>query len=247
MSHISQTERNTVNILRALILICFFPALLSCQETVRIHGRVTDFEQNPIAGAQVRVMDPTFHPAGETVSDALGQYELRVPRGQYMALLAIRDSEYRSSRLEYWAWDVPATNDLEINPRYHRMEIYAMNAFRPQGGYPSYMIYFRPMSLSMVESGMKHDSTFLAKPVIDIAPPFTKGDLEVHINDEVVPILAMSRVRESGGQSAMFGYLVQCALPKGENAQAFDRIRIVASDRASGDKGEGLLFVRKLR
>lgn len=230
--------------LHAVVLAFLVPTVLAGQETVRIHGRVTDFEQTPIAGAHVRIMDHTFHPVSETVSDASGLYELRVPPGQYMALLAIRDSDYRTSRLEYWAWDLPATNDLEINPRYHRMEIYAMNAFRPQGGYPSFMIYFRPMSLSMVESGLKKDSTFLTKPVIDIAPLFTESDLEVLFNDQVVPILAMTRVQESGGQTMMFGYLLQCALPKGETAQVLDRIRIVASDRTSGDKGEGLLFVR---
>lgn len=236
-----------MNSRRIIVLACFLPTLLCAQQTVRIHGRVTDFTDAAVAGVQVRIMDRTFHPVGEAVSDSSGRYEFRVPSGQYMALLAVRDSEYRSSRLEYWAWDVPATSDLEINPRYHRIEVYAMNAFRPQGGYPSYMVYFRPMSLSMVESGMKRDSTFLTKPVIDIAPRFAAGDLEVHINDEVVPILAMSRVQESGGQSAMFGYLVQCAFPKGGNTQPFDRIRIVATDPASGDKGEGLLFVRNLR
>ena len=236
-----------MNLLRSLVLVCLFPALLPGQETVRIHGCVTDFAQNPIRGARVRVMDRTFHPVAEAISDLSGRYELRVPPGQYTALLAIRDSDYRASRLEYWAWDIPATIDLEINPRYDRMEIYAMNAFRPQGGYPSYLIYFRPMSLSMVESGMKHDSTFLTKPVIDIAPALTQDDLEVRINDEIVPILAMSRVQESGGQSTMFGYLVQCALPRGVKTQALDRIRIVATDPASGDQGEGLLFVRNPR
>jgi len=236
-----------LNPLRAIIVVCLFPALSSGQDTVRIHGHVSDFEARAIAGAQVRIMDRKFHPVAEAVTDSSGHFELRVPPALYMAFIAIRDSEYRSSRLEYWAWDVPATQDLEINPRYDRMEIYAMNAFRPQGGYPSYMIYFRPMSLTMVESGLKGDSTFFTKSVIDIAPLFGEEDIEVLINDQVVPILAMSRVQESGGKSMMFGYLIQCALPEGWTAQALDQIRIVATDRASGDKGEGLLFVRNLR
>jgi len=236
-----------VNPLRAVALVCLVPTLLSGQDSVRVHGRVSDFTASAIAGAQVRLMDRSFQPVAEAVSDSSGRYELRIPSAQYMALIAIRDSEYRSSRLEYWAWDIPATQDLEINPRYDRMEIYAMNAFRPQGGYPSYMIYFRPMSLSMVESGLKRDSTFLTKSSIDIAPHLGKEDIEVLINDHIVPILAMSRVHESGGQAMMFGYLIQCALPEGWNAQALDRIRIVVTDPASGDKGEGLLFVRSMR
>lgn len=236
--------------MRRILLAVFVsvaPAILLSQNAVRIHGRVSDFNDTPIDGAHVRLVNEAFQPVAESVSDDSGYYELLAPPGHYMALLAIREDDYRSSRLEYWAWDVPALGDLEINPRYDRMEIYAMNAFRPQGGYPSYFVYFRPMSLSMLTSGLERDSTFLTRPHIDIAPDFTPEDLEVQINNEQVAILTMTRVEESGGASVMYGYLIQCELPKERTSRAFDMIRITAVDPGSKDKGEGLIFVENSR
>jgi hypothetical protein len=231
--------------LLTLICLSILPSVVFSQPTVRVYGHVTDFDSRSIGGAHVRMMNNAFNPVAETVSDDSGRYELRVPPGRYMALVVIRDSDYRSSRLEYWAWNVLAREDLEINPRYHRMEIYAMNAFRPQGGYPSYMVYFRPMSLSMVEAGVAEDSTFLTGPRLNIAPDFSANDIEVTINGERVRILAITRVEESGGTSTLFGYLIQCDLPKQKRSGSIDRIRITATDPVSKDKGEGVLFLER--
>jgi hypothetical protein len=229
-----------------LSLLFTLSAIVSGQPMVRIYGCVTDFDGTPLDGVQIRVMNSKFNPVVETISDDLGHYEVQVPEGRYMALVAVRDSEYRSSRLEYWAWNILARNDLEIDPRYDRMEIYAMNAFRPQGGYPSYMVYFRPMSLSMLQEGVQEDSTFLAQSVIDIAPRLTDGDMSITINDQQVRILSISRVKESGGPSSLYGYLIQCELPQEPSSDSYDRIRIIATDPISGDMGEGLLYVEKL-
>lgn len=65
-----------------------------------------------------------------------------------MALTAVKG--YQVQSLEYWAWNAPADTDLEINPRFDRLEVYAINAWRLQGAYPSYQIYFRPLGLSSV-------------------------------------------------------------------------------------------------
>ena len=80
----------------------------------------------------------------KAVSGKDGRYSLAASKGQYMALLAVKD--YQVKFLEYWAWAVPAERDLEINPRFDRLEVYAINAWRPQGAYPSYQIYFRQMN-----------------------------------------------------------------------------------------------------
>lgn len=227
------------------ILLFWVPSMLVSQETLGISGVVSDFSGHPINGATVRLMDNKFDPVTETTSDAKGHFALRAHPGHYMALVAIRDSDYTSSRLEYWAWNVPLDENLEINPRYHRLEVYAMNAFRPQGGYPSYFVYFRPMSLSMLHSGVARDSSFLSQDKLNIAPELQPRDLEVQINDEEVQILTLTRVKESGGNTLMYGYLLQCSLPVRQSSNSYDRIRIVAVDPESKDMGEGLLFVRK--
>jgi len=72
--------------------------------------------------------------------DANGFYKLRVPNGGYLALMACKD--YKIKNLEYWAWNMPAFKDLEINSQIDGLVIYAMNCLIPQTQIPSWMIYF---------------------------------------------------------------------------------------------------------
>jgi hypothetical protein len=45
-----------------------------------------------------------------------------VETGMYIALTAVKD--YSVKDLEYWAWNVPAFGELEINPRFDRLEVW---------------------------------------------------------------------------------------------------------------------------
>jgi hypothetical protein len=213
---------------------------------VTISGRVTNFDGQPIGGAQIMLKDDGFHDVATAASEKDGHYSLQAPKGRYMALAAVKD--YQTKNLEYWAWNVPADRDLEINPRFHRIEVYAINAWRPQGAYPSYQIYFRPMSLTKVikkvmEAGGMDKLQEL--PVIDIAPELETKDIKVSINDRSVAVLAVSRVREAAGpQQFMFGYLIQVALPEETSETEYSVITITLTDPATGDMGEGSLFIR---
>jgi hypothetical protein len=221
-------------------------AQVKVQATVKISGRVTDFEGRPIGGATIEVKNSRFDNAAEGVSDKDGRYSLTVPKGTYMALAAVKD--YRVKSLEYWAWTVPAERDIEINPRFDRLEVYGINAWRPQGGYASYQIYFRPMSLTrtmnavMEAGGMEN----LGKlPVIDIAPELTVDDIQVAIDGQPVKVLQMDKVREASGPSQyLFGYLIQVPLPEKKPATEYFPITISLTDKATGEKGEGCLFFR---
>lgn len=221
-------------------------AQVKVQATVKISGRVTDFEGRPIGGATIEVKNSRFDNAAEGVSDKDGRYSLTVPKGTYMALAAVKD--YRVKSLEYWAWTVPAERDIEINPRFDRLEVYGINAWRPQGGYASYQIYFRPMSLTrtmkavMEAGGMEN----LGKlPVIDIAPELTVDDIQVAIDGQPVKVLQMDKVREASGPNQyLFGYLIQVPLAEKKPATEYFPITISLTDKATGEKGEGCLFFR---
>jgi hypothetical protein len=112
---------------------------------IRIYGKVTDFNGNPMERVEIVVLSREFKAIYQTFSDADGKYSLDISRGNYIALWACKD--YAIKNLEYWAWNIPAYQDLEINPRINGLEVYAINAWIPQGGLPSMQIYFRPMSL----------------------------------------------------------------------------------------------------
>lgn len=225
------------------------PQPAQAKETVKISGRVTDFEGRPVQGAAVELKNARFDNVASVVSDKDGRYGLTVPKGIYMALAAVKDYQLRS--LEYWAWTVPAERDLEINPRFDRLEVYAMNAWRPQGGFPSYQIYFRPMSLTRTSKaiqaagGMENLGKLKA---LDIAPVLTPEDVKVAINGQPVAILQLNKVREaSGPDQFLIGYVVQVPLPPKEPSTDYFPITITLTDRATGEKGEGCLFFRPAR
>ena len=217
--------------------------------TVKITGRVTDFAGRPIEGATVELKNSRFENAAEGLSGKDGCYSLTVPKGTYMALAAVKD--YRTKSLEYWAWSIPAERDLEINPRFDRLEVYGINAWRPQGGYASYLVYFRPMSLTRAARAVQDAGGMenLGKlPVIDIAPELTADDIQVAIDGQPVKILQMNKVREAGGPNQyLFGYLIQVTLPERKPSTDDFPITITLTDRATGEKGEGCLFFRPAR
>jgi len=211
---------------------------------VRISGRVTDFANRPMAGASVELKDARFQNVAETTAANDGSYALTVPKGNYMALAAVKD--YQTQFLEYWAWNVPANEDLEINPRFDRLEVYAVNAWRPQGGYPSYQVYFRPMSLTRVTKKVVAAGGldgFNKLPLLDIAPELGPGDITVTIDGQTVSILRVNKVLEAVGPNQdMVGYVIQTELPKRKPAKSYRFITITLTDRETGEKGEAGLF-----
>lgn len=209
---------------------------------IRIHGTVTDFEENPIEGASVELKKADFKTAYECLSDSDGRYSLSVEEGLYIALCAIVEEDYRITKLEYWAWNIPANGDLEINPRYDSLEIYAMNGWMPQGAPPSLQIYFRPMSLKRALA--QGDLEALKKmELIDIAPDLSPENIQVRVGDERVSVLEVNKVREvwPNGQ-AIFAYLIQTPLPGRKPESNVWRITLTAKDPDTGEMGENLLF-----
>jgi hypothetical protein len=212
-----------------------------------IFGRVTDFEGRPYAGADVELKTVKFENAAAVRSGPDGSYSLTVKEGMYIALAAVK--EYRTKHLEYWAWNVPAYGRVRIDPRFDRIEVYALNAFRPQGGYPSYIVYFRPMSLTKTMAAVVKAGGMegLAKlPLIDIAPELEPRDIQVTIDGERVDILELNKVKEAGrpGQD-LFGCLIQVPLPKSPAAGDWVVLDLTLTDRTTGEKGEGRLYIRR--
>jgi hypothetical protein len=245
-------QREGKNALLSLFLlgICLSASAAGAGGTdkqVRITGRVTDFADRPIAGASIGLKDSGFRNVAETTTGSDGRYALSAAKGNYTALTAVKD--YQTKFLEYWAWNVPAAGDLEINPRFDRLEVYAVNAWQPQGAYPSYQIYFRPMILTKVMSkvtaagGMEK---FSKLPRMNIAPDLGAADIAVSIDGQAVGVLKVNKVLESVGPGQdMIGYVVQAELPKRRAAGSYSVITITLTDHETGEKGEGCLFIPK--
>lgn len=165
-------------------------------------------------------------------------------------------SDYGKTKLEYWAWNIPAYDDLEINPQYDRMEIYGINAFEPQvSPWGTYMIYFRPMSLtkSLIFQGNENKKDKERKAnenhdTIKIAPVTINNDeLEISINGLRGEVVNITKVLEYARGSYLYGYVVQVKKPQqvAEMKVKYDKITILLNSKETGEIGKGEYFIKK--
>ena len=143
-------------------------------------------------------------------------------------------------RLEFWAWNVIADVDQEINIHYHRLEVYGLNVFRIEGATPGYTIYCRPMSLSKYYANPD-------KPVseTDICTDPDQLKVEVEINGVPTKVNMKQKVKEYVSSGNCNGYLLHVNLPKNKSSKPYDIFRVVMTDLENGDKGEAMYYLEK--
>lgn len=245
--------------------IIFLTFTVHAQEKIILSGRVTDFSGNPIDSAIIRVLDRNFKDLFLTYSNKDGSYSMKVTKGNYNCVYAIKPSEYRKTKLEYWAWNVPLFEDMEINPQYNNMEIYGINIIEPQvTPYETYMIYFRPMSLkkmiSLVENHNVNKQSFesagkveqLLNPdednLYNFAPEtITPDELSIKINGIESEIVNIERVKEYARGMRMYGYLIQIKKPEEIKTMnlVYDKISILLNSFETNETGLGEVFVKR--
>jgi len=252
---------------KTLLFVILLLTFLSCikeREKFVIKGRVTDFNGKPIDSVTIRLKNRAFENVYETLSDSNGNYSLEVNKGNYYCLYAIKLSEYRVNRLEYWAWNVPVYEDMVINPQYDRMEIYGISVFEPQvTPQETYMLYFRPMSLQKtleIVSKQEVDSKEFQKTkqaedllrktnkIINMSPDtITANELKIEINGVTAEIVGINKITEYARGILMYGYNVQVLKPNnnGQLELKYDKISITLNSSETGEIGKGETFVLK--
>lgn len=231
-------------------LLSVFAACAQRSDTVVVSGRVTDFKGNPIDSVTVGWLNPAFDGQYYTTTDADGRYSARIPRGRYHSAGGINMTEYPvagsvlpdcEQRLEYWHWNFVADRDTTCDFRYHRLEVYGINAFQVQGAAAGYTVYFRPMSLTRFQRW-----TRAGKPQGDnaLAPPLDSARIEVSIDGNPAAIRMRQQVKEYFDETNWSGaYLLFVDRPK--NNRPVKTFRIVMEDLSTGDKGEGALTLEE--
>jgi hypothetical protein len=228
------------------LFTCVLSLMAQDQDSVKIYGYVTDFDNRPLDRVSVRIKNKNFENIYETLTDVNGHYSLNVLKDTYYCLYAIKPSDYGKTKLEYWAWNVPAYNDLKIDPQYERMELYGLNVFEPQvGPWNTYMIYFRPMSLT---KGLAlRESGEVSQDTIDIAPKSIKKDeLTISINDKICEVVSINKILEYARDAYMYGYLVQVKKPDKptKSKERYDKITIILKSVKTGDTGKAECFFK---
>jgi len=245
--------------MKKILLFLIFISIISCKskksntanrkdEYVRLFGTVTDFNNEPIDSVLIRVKNKNFENLYETLSDKNGDYSLQVKKGIYFSIYAIKEKDYGKSKLEYWAWNIPIIQNLEINPQYDKMEVYGIHVFEPKlAPYETYRIYFRPMSLSKsqrIKEIQKGDT-------LDIAPKrLTKNDLKVKVNNVYAEIMTIDKVIKYANSNYIYAYEIEVIKPKQrslkntENVNEYDKITIEINSLETNEKGKGECFIK---
>lgn len=249
-------------IISLIVIFTLFSINANAQDTVTLYGVVTDVNNKPVDSASVWLKNrldniatedkrQLFENAYETLTDKEGRFSIEVEKGTYYCLYAIKESDYGKTKLEYWAWNLPIYEDLELNPQYDRLEIYGINASEPQTGpFETYQIYFRPMSLT---KALKLPKGKLE--VIDIAPKsISKEEIEVKLNGVLAEVVAINKVEEYARGTTMYGYLIQIKKPKPnltltkstEMVKGYDKISIILKSTETNEFGKGEYFVKRI-
>ena len=209
------------------------------QRMVNIKGKVTDFSGKPIVSAMIEVKTRNFDMKYHTFSDKNGNYSIDVQEGTYLGISCVRMQDYAKNKLEFWAWNVPAYNDMTINMRYDKLEVYGLNAFRIQGAYRGYTIYCRPMSLTKYLAWQQNPVSDM-----DLAPDPNKMHVEVTINGSPARVNLVEEVPEFAGKQQCSGYVIYTELGAA-TSKPYDEIRVTITDLETGEKGESVYYKMK--
>ncbi len=221
------------------------------QDSVTIHGRVTDYEGQPIDSVSVCWQRPDFSITVEALTNKDGYYTARIQKGKYQSIAAIYLPSYprfaapnlskADQRLEFWAWDVIADRDTTFNFRYNRMEAYGLHAFRIPGAKPAYQIYVRPMSLTRVQTSSKDKTSSTL-----LAPHAGKLKAVVWVDNEEVPVLIKQEIKEYADTNQWFNaYLLTVGMPKKETNNPYRIFKVELTDLENSDRGEGIYYMEK--
>lgn len=210
----------------------------------KVFGIVTDINGTPLAGADVQIKDKNYETLYSAVTKADGTYELEAEEGLYNSLFICKD--YGINNLEYWAWNVPIFDELELNATINGLELYGIRTFKiPQGS--TLCIYFRPMSLYRFKALNQDD---MENELFDITPKVIESGLKVKINNKIAQVMEINKVLEGnydseGHYKKMYGYQVQVELdPQTDYIDSHAKIHIELRDDTTGEYGEGTYFWR---
>lgn len=237
-------------------IFCLPFTAYAATDFVKIQGTVTDYHGNTIDSCTVLIYNPDFSIAYETTSDAHGHYILdSIPKGRYAAIAAMRMNEYprqlqvapNNMKLEFWAWNIIAENDIILNIRYDKLELYGTTAFLEYGGRQEMLIYTRPMSVTKVLAYQNFMDKADAEKnsIVTIEPQYMS--FEVYADGKPLEIysvqpLTMQDKNNSAGNDIC--YLLQVQLPKDIYSRELPyEIRVVGHNSQYQEHGESVYYL----
>lgn len=243
---------------RTILFLCFvISAIITYSQSHTVTGRITDYNGQPIDSCSVIIYNPDFSEAFEVLSNSEGYYKIdSVPQGRYAAIAAIRVSEYprvmqvpfNKMKLEFWAWNVILNQDLNLDIRYDKLELYGTKAFFEYGGRQELLVYTRPMSVTKVV----RDPNFMDKAAqekntnVTVPPEFM--DFKVYVDGSPTNVLSVQHLslpNTNGNSINDDCYLIQTAIPNAIYSH-FEKpyeVRVVGHNKEFDEWGESVYYL----
>ena len=173
----------------------------------KLFGTVSDFSGNPFR-ATVSIRPDGFRHSMTVWTDEAGYYEIQLPERTYNGIF-VDDESYTVDTLEAWGWHIIMDADQRLDFKVGTGEVYSMQVWPNNGGYPTYFISFRPMVLVKDKKEYRCSVNNIERQVTDIAPDLEMSDIRVTVNGKEAEIESVQTYYETGSDSMMPAYLVQ--------------------------------------
>ncbi len=204
----------------------------------RLYGRVTYFDGTPVKNPIVLTNNDI-----KVIGNEEGYYEICLAEKE--EYIAIFNEDYSKETLECWLYDVNLIEDMELDVRIDKFEIYRLHGWY---GEHSVNIHFVPMFLTKVLENMKYINNESSKND-DIWPQVSEEDIKVYIGNIEQKIVAFKEVEdflyyEDNGKTSRPAYLISVA----RETVVSDIIKVVISNKTLKDnkeiieKGESYYF-----
>lgn len=239
------------------ILSLSFTLAIPLYGAIKISGKVKDYQGTPVDSCNVMVYNPDFTVAYETLSDQDGNYAIEnVQEGKYAGICAMRIKEYprmnkvapELMNLEFWAWNLIADRDIDLDLRYGKLELYGTTAFSEFGGRPELLIYTRAMSLAKALAYVNINDKASAEKETNITVPPRYMEFEVKSDNVPLKILSVQHLslpNSNGNKLNDDCYIIQTELPldyKREGDKPFE-IRVIGHNTQYDEWGENVYYL----
>lgn len=217
---------------------------------VRVHGRITDFENKPKSNAYVILTRPYGFPKGRAITktNERGFYEMYVPEATYHHAF-VCDGRYGRDALEFYGWNVQIKPpDHELNARFDKIELYRLTAAETPER--TLIIEFLPMDIACTIENLKRIYEFKGKISSEdicnerLYPKLNIEDIEVSLSDERLEIRTLCRryylPKDLGIECPRPIYVLEAKIPSHIPPGKYD-LRVIVHLDETQEWGESML------
>ncbi|MHC4535993.1 MAG: early set domain-containing protein [Planctomycetota bacterium] len=197
-------------------------------KTFRFHGRVTDFDENPVDGAYV-------YAGGLFVyCDPMGYFEMDVSPSIHRRNWACCKA-YRDTRLENYFIDLVIDKDTEMDFKLGALEVYQLNV--------------APISLERIIQGqfivwsISSVRGFKGQGDIPKHPEITPEEVSIFLNGKLAELKILNKVKRLGDnrRTELDAWYFEALVPR--DAKKLDRneLKVVIEHKAADERGKPIV------